>query len=92
MVHILVTKKVVYSSEPSGRAIHVLQISARIYGGIPGDHPCRNFLMISLLKFRGNEGEFSMFRLRSMWNPWGYFHVEISLVLPSKISKCNLMT
>ena len=38
---------------PSGRAIHVLQISTRIYWGIPGDHPCGNFLMISLRKFRG---------------------------------------
>ena len=27
--------------------------------GIPGDYPCGNFLMISLRKIRGNEGEFS---------------------------------
>ena len=45
---------------PSGRAIHVPQISKRINGGIPGDHPRRNFLMISLRKFRGHEGEFSV--------------------------------
>ena len=45
---------------PSGQAIHVPQISTRIYGGIQGDHPCGNFLMISLRKFGGNEGEFSM--------------------------------
>ena len=32
------------------------------------------------------------FRLLPLWNPWGYLHVEISLVFPSKISKCNLMT
>ena len=48
------------SCQPSGRAIHVSQISTRIYGGIPGDHPCGNFLMISLRKWRGNEREFSM--------------------------------
>ena len=36
------------------------QISTRIYGGIPGDHPCGNFPMISLRKFRGNKGEYSM--------------------------------
>ena len=47
-------------TKPSGRAIHVPQISTRIYGGIPGDHPRGNFLMISLRKWRGNEGEFSM--------------------------------
>ena len=29
-------------------------------GRIPGDHPCGNFLIISLRKFRGNEGEFSI--------------------------------
>ena len=29
------------------------------------------------------------FFMITMWNPWGYFCVEISLVLPSKISKCN---
>ena len=46
--------------DPSGQAIHVPQISTRIYGGIPGDHPCGNFLMISLRKFGGNEGEFPM--------------------------------
>ena len=46
----------------------------------------------------GNEGEMKgnflcgYFRFLSLWNPWGYFRVEISLVLPSKISKCNLMT
>ena len=45
---------------PSGRAIHVPQISKRIFGGIRGDHPCGNFLIISVRKFRGNEGEFSM--------------------------------
>ena len=44
---------------PSGRAIHVPQISTQIYGGIPGDHPWGNFLIISLRKFGGNEGEFS---------------------------------
>ena len=32
----------------------------RIYGRIPGDHPCGNFLIIPLRKFRGNEAEFSM--------------------------------
>ena len=82
------------SLSPRGRAIHVPQISMRIYGGIPGDHVHRKFLMISLRNRRGNEGEFSMwiFRLLSLWNPWGYFHVEISLVLPSKVSKWNLMT
>ena len=46
----------------------------------------------------GNEGEMKgnflcgYFRLLSLWNPWGYFRVEISLMLPSKISKYNLMT
>ena len=37
------------------------QTSMRIYGGISGDHLCGNFLMISLRKFRGSEGEFSLF-------------------------------
>ena len=32
------------------------------------------------------------FQLLSLWNPWGYFRVEISHVLPSKILNCNLMT
>ena len=45
-------------NSPSRRAIHAPQISTRIYGGIPRDHPCGNFLMISLRKFRGNEGNF----------------------------------
>ena len=45
---------------PSRRAIHVHQIINRIYGGIPGDHPRGNFLVIFLQKFRGNEGEFSV--------------------------------
>ena len=27
------------------------------------------------------------FRLLPLWNPWGYFHVEISLLLPSSVSK-----
>ena len=36
--------------QPSGRAIHVPQFSTRVYGGNPGDHPCGNFLMISLRK------------------------------------------
>ena len=45
---------------PSGRAIHVPQISTWIYGGIWGDHPRGNFLIISLRKWRRNEGEFSM--------------------------------
>ena len=71
---------------PSGQAIHVPQISMRIYGGISGDHPCGNFLKISLQRFREMKGNFlcRYFRLLSLWNPWGYFYVEISLVLPSK--------
>ena len=46
----------------------------------------------------GNSGEMKgnflcgYFRLLSLWNPWGYFHVEISLVFPWKISKCNIRT
>ena len=44
---------------PSGRAIHVPQISTQKFGGIPGDHPWGNFLMISPRKWRGNEGDFS---------------------------------
>ena len=46
----------------------------------------------------GNSGETKeiflckYFRLISQWNPWGSFLAESSLVLPSKISKCNLMT
>ena len=32
----------------------------RIYWGIPEDHPCGNFLIISPQKFGGNEGEFSV--------------------------------
>mgnify|MGYP001802739646 CR=1 FL=1 len=38
----------------------------------------------------GNSGEMNgcflcgYFRLLSLWNPWGYFHMGISLVLPSK--------
>ena len=45
---------------PSGQAIHIPQISAWNYGGISGDHPRGNFLIISLRKFRVNKGEFSM--------------------------------
>ena len=79
---------------PSGRDIHVPEISTRIYwefqGIIPADiiswFPC------------GNSGEMKgkflcgYIRLLSLQSPWGYFHVEISLVLPTKISKCNSMT
>ena len=54
---------------PSGRAIHVPQISTQIYGGIPSDHPCGNCLMISLRKFGEMEGNFlyGYFRLLSLW-------------------------
>ena len=31
------------------------------------------------------------FCLRFLWNPWGYFQVGTSFVLPSKISECNLI-
>ena len=48
------------SMVPSGRAIHAPQISMRIFGEIPGDYPFGDFLMISLRKFRGNEGEITM--------------------------------
>ena len=71
----------------SGRAINVPQISGRIYGGssmrkLPHDFPA---------EMKGNEWDLlcGYFRLISLWNPWGYFHVEISLVLPSKVSKCK---
>ena len=36
------------------------QISTWIYGGISGDHPRRNLLIIFLRKFRRNKGEFFM--------------------------------
>ena len=45
---------------PSGRAIHVPQISTKIYRGMQRDHPCGNFLIISLRTFRRNRGEFSI--------------------------------
>ena len=76
-----------YQYRPSGGAIPVPQISTRIYGGISGIIPAE----ISARFPRGNEGEmkgnflFGYVRLLSLWNPWGYFHVEISLMLPSKI-------
>ena len=81
-------------SDPSGRAIHVPQISTWICKGIPGDHPCGNFLMISLWKFRGNEGEFSM------WIFPPPFPVESLGIFPHgnfpraslKNLKCNLLT
>ena len=41
---------ILFVNASSGRAIHVPQISTWIYGGIPGDHPCENFLMVSLRK------------------------------------------
>ena len=44
----------------SRRAIHIPQISTQIDGGIPGDHPCGNILIISTQKFGGNEGEFAI--------------------------------
>ena len=74
------------SSKPSGQAIHVPQISAWNYGGISGDHPRGNFLIISLHKFRRNEGEFFMliFPLFSLEIHQGYFRIEISLIFPSK--------
>ena len=53
---------------PSGRAIHVSQISTQIYGGIPRDHPCGNCLMISLRKFGGK------------WR--GIFYMDISASFP----------
>ena len=45
---------------PAGEPSTSLQIPTWIYWGIPGDHPCGNFLMVSLRKFRGNVGEFSV--------------------------------
>ena len=67
-------------SDPSEQAIHIPQTSARIYGGIPGDHPCGNFLIISLRKFGGNAGGFSMWIFPPPFPV--EFHVEISLVFP----------
>ena len=71
---------------PSGQAIRVPQISTRIFWGIPGIIPVE----ISSRFPRGNSGEMKgifpcgYFRLLSLWNPWRYFRVEISLVLPQK--------
>ena len=50
--------RIIPSYRPSGWAIHVPQISMRIFGGISMDHP--SFFMISPRRFRGNEGDFSM--------------------------------
>ena len=40
---IAVLPYLVFDWYPSGLAIHVPQNSTRIYGGNPGDHPCRKF-------------------------------------------------
>ena len=76
---------------PSGQPIHVPQISAWNYGGISGDHPRGNFLIISLQKFRRNKGEFSMWIFPPIFPrespgifPYGSFpHISL------KISKCH---
>ena len=80
------TDNIINGINPSGRAIHVPQTSTWFYGGIPGDHPCGNFLIISQRKFKGNEGEFSMWIFLPPFHLelWGYFHLEISLVFPWK--------
>ena len=72
--------------EPSGQAIHVPQISIRIYRRNVRDYPRRNFLIISLRIFRRNKGEIpcGYFPLFSLENHRGYFHTEISLIFPSK--------
>ena len=54
---VIILPKILHStwhsvSLPSGRAIHVPQISTSIYGRISGDHPRGNFLIISLRKYR----------------------------------------
>ena len=63
----------------------------QIYWGIPGDHHCGNFLIISLWKFRKNEGEFSKwifpppFPIESLRKFPSYFpHISL------KISKYNI--
>ena len=78
------------AGEPSTSPRFLCRFIAEFQGIIPAEisswFPCGNSWEI--------QGNFlcGYFRLLSLWNPWGNFHVEISLVLPSKISKCNLMT
>ena len=81
-----VTKHTLKNKHPAGEPSTSPQISTRIFRGIPVDHPCGNLLIISLWKFVGIEGTFrcGYFRRLSLWNPWGYFHVKIALVFPSK--------
>ena len=68
--------------QPSGRAIHVPRISTQIKGEFQGIIPAE----ISSLFPCGNLGEMKgnflcgYFCFLSLWNPWGYFHVEISLI------------
>ena len=45
---------------PSGQGIHLPHMSLRIYGGIFGDHPRGNVLIVTPWKCRRNRGEFSM--------------------------------
>ena len=56
-----VTLSSVSNTSPAQRASHPHppDFHADLWG-IPWDHLCGNFLMISLRKWRGNEGEFSM--------------------------------
>ena len=79
-----------FSNTTQAQAIHVPQNFKQIYWGISGYHPCGNFLIISLGKFRGNEGELSIWIFPPPYHieslrifPYGDFR-HVSLIFPSK--------
>ena len=89
LIHGLITISTDPAGEPSLSPIFPRGFTGEFQGITPAE--------ISAWFPRGNEGEMKgnflrgYFRLLSLWNPWEYFHVEISLVLPSKIWKWNLV-